>query len=370
MKKIVVISGVNLVEGGTLTVFKDSISEFLNKKDISLYILCHNKELLNDLDMSNATVFEFPKVKSSWLKRIYFEYVTSFFISRKIKPDIWLSMHDICPFVSCKNVFVYCHNPSPFYKSTIFDWKYDKRFYFFTKLYHLVYRINSLMNCKLIVQQEWLADSFKKQYGANDIFISRPELRSTSNIVCSPHSTSTVTFFYPSLVRTFKNFELILKAFERLHSQNNSLDIRLIVTFCADDGQYAYDLYNTYKHAQNIKFSGRLSLSEVHELYKTNPVLIFPSKLETWGLPMSEAKSYGCRILASALPFAYETISDYDKVSFFDPDDVAGLMKIIEEVAGGNHKFQGNKMLFDNNYTITESWADFYSFILDCTPTR
>lgn len=370
MKKIVVISGVNLVEGGTLTVFKDSISEFLNKKDVSLYVLCHKKELLIDLDMSNVTVFEFPNIKNSWFKRIYFEYIASFLISKKIKPDIWLSMHDICPLVSCKNVFVYCHNPSPFYRSTIFDWKYDKRFYIFTKFYHLIYRINSLMSCKLIVQQEWLADSFKKKYGANDIVVSRPELRKISNIVGNSSSTDTVTFFYPSLVRTFKNFELILKAFECLYAQNNSLDVRLVVTFCANDGPYANDLYNSYKHVPYIKFVGRLSLTEVHDLYKSNPVLIFPSKLETWGLPMSEAKSYGCRILASALPFAYETISDYDNVSFFDPDDVISLVRIIEEVSKGNHKFQGNKMLFNNNYTTIKSWTDFYSFILNCNPPR
>ena len=66
--------------------------------------------------------------------------------------------------------------------------------------------------------------------------------------------------------------------------------------------------------------------------------MIFPSKLETWGLPISNS-NYNKPILAADLPYAHETIGNYDKVNFFNPDDVNKLANYIEDYLDGKSVF-------------------------------
>jgi glycosyltransferase involved in cell wall biosynthesis len=69
----------------------------------------------------------------------------------------------------------------------------------------------------------------------------------------------------------------------------------------------------------------------VFELYTESDCLLFPSKLETWGLPITEFKTTGKLILAAELPYAHETVGTYQNVSFFDvnsPEALADLMML------------------------------------------
>lgn len=69
--------------------------------------------------------------------------------------------------------------------------------------------------------------------------------------------------------------------------------------------------------------------AEVMKEY-TRSVLLFPSYIETFGLPLLEARMSGSPILASDCPFSHEILDDYDGVSYFDPfrpEELAALMK-------------------------------------------
>ena len=46
-------------------------------------------------------------------------------------------------------------------------------------------------------------------------------------------------------------------------------------------------------------------------------ILLFPSYLETVGLPLLEAKQYGAPIIASDCAYAHETVGEYENVSYF-----------------------------------------------------
>jgi glycosyltransferase involved in cell wall biosynthesis len=63
----------------------------------------------------------------------------------------------------------------------------------------------------------------------------------------------------------------------------------------------------------------------MHHLYEQADCLLFPSRLETWGLPISEAKKYGLPMLVADLPYAKETVGNYAQVEFIDVDDHRSL---------------------------------------------
>ena len=70
--------------------------------------------------------------------------------------------------------------------------------------------------------------------------------------------------------------------------------------------------------------------------------VLFPSKLETWGLPISESKDYSKPILASDLQYARETIGTYTNVSFLPPDDFYQWADAIKGIILNEWVYSGN----------------------------
>jgi glycosyltransferase involved in cell wall biosynthesis len=78
-----------------------------------------------------------------------------------------------------------------------------------------------------------------------------------------------------------------------------------------------------------IAFIGKITLDEVYDYYSKS-ILIFPSYIETFGLPMLEAKMHGSPILASDCAFSHEILDGYDRAKFFNPFKVEELAYEIE----------------------------------------
>ncbi len=62
--------------------------------------------------------------------------------------------------------------------------------------------------------------------------------------------------------------------------------------------------------------SGTWIKKKIDHCYNISDIVCFPSRLETWGLPLSEAKERGKWVLASDFPFTRETLGSYEKKAF------------------------------------------------------
>lgn len=76
-RKCIVISGINIFEGGPLSIFKDCLT-YISNSDIStdfiVIALVHKSVLFNQTDFSNIKFEEFPKSRTSYFYRLYYEY--------------------------------------------------------------------------------------------------------------------------------------------------------------------------------------------------------------------------------------------------------------------------------------------------------
>ena len=97
LKKIVV-SAVNFTEGGPLSILKECL-EYLSTNLTGTYEII---ALVNDKHLfgyENIKFYLFPRAKKSWLAclltRLYYEYIYFLSFSKKVKPFLWLSLHDI-----------------------------------------------------------------------------------------------------------------------------------------------------------------------------------------------------------------------------------------------------------------------------------
>lgn len=363
-RKKIFISAVNLNHGGTLTVAKEffkAVDKF-NQDNIIAFV--HKKDLFPKY--KNLRLIELPDIKSSWVKRMYFEYVSSKRIAKRSSSDIWICLHDMTANISNGKQYVYCHNPSPFYNDLkLKDFFKDYKFWLFVHLYKLLYRINLKKNTAIIVQQHWIAEKFVEYYHINNIIIARPEsvIKNNSINKLSSKKKGVINIFYPSVPRIFKNFEVLLEAAEKMYSSGKK-DVNFIVTFDGSENKYAHSLKERYKNCDNIKFMGYLNHECMRMQYENADIVCFPSKLETWGLPITEAKSYGLPLIVADLEYAHETVGEYDKVVFFDPDNAQKLTDIIVGFCEGNPIFNSKKYITSSNFYEVNGWDELTNYLI------
>ncbi len=362
----VVISGVNLTEGGILSVLEDctkASTNLLKTHNVTFMILVHKKELLPNLD-KRFIIREFPEIKQSWIKRLHFEYIYCKSLSKELKPDLWISLHDMTPNVTVPVQVVYCHNPSLFFKSKLKDFFVDHKLFLFSFFYKYLYKINIKKNKFVIIQQSWIRDKFEKLYDIPTIVaypsIDIEHFSTESNLVEDLNFTK-YTFFYPSFPRIFKNFEVLFDAVIALSIDRT--DFNLIVTFNHTQNKLANKLYKKYSYCKNIKFIGKQSRDTVYKIFNNIDCLVFPSKLETWGLPLTEAKNFNKPILVADLEYAHENIGNYNYVKFFNSDDSRSLAKCMDEMIDGRLVFDHNEPVIPKQPFFT-NWDDLLQFLI------
>lgn len=364
----IVISAINFYEGGPLSILKDCYTE-LNKGKYNNYkikLLVHRKELLSPTLNNNIEIIQFPKSRKSYLFRIYYEYIYFLFLSKKWNVKLWVSLHDISPNVRAESQAVYCHNPSPFRK---IEWKelfLNPIYFLFTLFYKLVYRINIHANKHVIVQQEWLKKQFIEDFGVENskIIVANPSNKNqkykTNNNFKKPTEFS---FFFPSLARPFKNFEIICKAVQILNKRN-IYNFKVYLTLDGTENKYANYIFKKYKFLKNIEFIGVISRDDVFNYYTNIDVLIFPSKLESWGLPISEFKEFNKPIVLINKEYAYETLGNYDKVNFFDDDNKEMLANLMQDHISGKITLNKNVQVLSSE-PKADNWEELFNILLN-----
>ena len=349
----IVVSATNLFLGGPLTVGRELVaalraSEQFERGQLRIIVFCHRRELYADIPAHpNLEWIEKPHVRRNWLVRLFYEYFWFGLWSRRRNVDLWISLQDLTPNVRAAHRVVYCHNPAPFYEGKR-RWLLDPRFEIFRLLYGFFYRLNLGRNDYAIVQQHWMRDELEKRYGRakRTTIVAHPVRESRQLAVGSrqenpppeglgggflPTMKSPLRILYPVFPRSAKNHEILIAAMRELRD----LPIDLTLTFSGTETRYARTIRRLAEGLDNIHFTGFLSLADLEREYDRADALVFPSKLETWGLPLSEFRRFGKPILAADLPYAREALGGYPHSVFFDPESAAELVRLLRHYGGG-----------------------------------
>jgi glycosyltransferase involved in cell wall biosynthesis len=363
LKPKIVISGVNLTEMGPLSIFRDALDTLVSQfGDLyEVFAIVHDRKLFRT---DRVTYLEFPKVKSSWRRRLLFEFRDLRHISKRLQADLWVSIHDVTPNVMATRQVVYCHNPSPFYRLRGRDLRFGWKFPLFNLLYGYLYGFNIRKNQYVIVQQAWMRERFRERYGIRNIIVAHPA-RDVVSGDGGPHParrTSPYCFIYPAFPRVFKNPEVILNA-ARILESSGATDFEIWLTFAKGINNYANAVVSHFADLKCVRWLGTLAREEIQGLYRDADCLIFPSKLETWGLPLTEAKAAGCPIIAANLPYAHETVGTYGKVIFFDPNDPEELARIMAAAIRREEVFHAS-IAAPIEEPFASNWQELWNLLL------
>ena len=368
-EKTIVISAINFFEGGPLTILMDLIDE-LCSNEYSIFrivIFIHRKDILIKKDYPiNITFIELSKSRKSYLFRLYYEYIFFKSFSKKNKVFLWLSLHDVTPNVIAKKRAVYCHNPTPFYKNTFKDLFLYPNLFLSSIFYKYLYQINIRKNDYVVVQPYWIKQEFVKLFNIkpDKIIVATPVSNDVKiTFLSSEIENDTTIFFYPCIPRPFKNIEVIAEACKIL-SHKNINNFKLILTIDGSENNYSRKIYDRFKEVKEIKFIGRQTRESINNLYNISDILLFPSTLETWGLPLTEYKPFEKPIFASDLPYAKETIGEYEKVIFLDPLTSYKWANKMEQIILRNPvKYHGNRAVEVPNPKAND-WSGIFKLLL------
>ncbi len=326
MKKM--IFDVPATSGGALTV----LNEFYLKADKDNANKYYFVVSIGDLrETKNIKILSFPWIKKSWFHRYFFDKIIAPYLVRKYEVDEVFSLQNIIiPRVKVKQG-VYIHQSIPFV---------SKKFKFFENHTYWIYQnIIGRMIKKSIkkadyitVQTNWMKDAVKEVLGNEfkTIVVERPQIdRKFVEYFDSTRLSHFHTFFYPASSQEYKNHKVIVQAVKEMVPDIRK-KIKVIFTLDPrqDDKIVEGIVGEINDHDLPIYLVGNLSQKAVFKYYKSS-ILVFPSYIETFGLPLLEAKVVGSPIIASNEAFSKEILSDYKYVSFFNPYDYQELSQIM-----------------------------------------
>ena len=358
--KRVVVSAVNIRKGGTLTVLKDCLGYLSSREDLQVTALVHKQGLC---DYPNIHYIEIPWSIQGWGKRLKCEYVTMKGISEQLpETDLWLSLHDTTPNVKAKRQAVYCQTSFPLLKVKLRDFLLNKKIPLFALFTQFAYKKNVHRNKYLIVQQNWLREGLSKKLQVDkDRFIVAPPKFEAPAIVDTSHNEPIPVFFYPAIADCHKNFETLCKAAEILEKKLGPNQFKLVLT-----------VHKKWGHVASIDFHGYMSQDDLYGYYGKSACLLFPSRVETWGLPISEFKPTGKPMILADLPYAHETATGAEKVAFVCTCDTDAWARQMELVILG--KITNFVRIMPTRYEapFAPSWEALFELLLndESTPTR
>lgn len=328
-------------DGGGLFVLKKFYNDVLRKSPSNIeWIFMTSLDILKESE--NIKVFRYEGVKKSWGHRLIFE---NFYLPKIIKNlnlDLIISLQNM-PIKRCKQrQFVYLHQSLQYCPKKFSFLRSEERGMAIRQ--HIIceiYKTALPMSDHIFVQTQWIKDATKKwlKWPEEKISVVPVSLDYSSVPVKKYKEKNCRDFFYPARAEMYKNHEIVIEACKKLIKRGVS-DFKIYFTIKPGDNQYAEGLTRKSRGLP-IEYIGMISYESMWDYY-SKTILLFPSYLETCGLPMLEAKLAGAWILASDMPFSREALADYPNKEYFTYNNADSLAIKMKEFLDGK------------KYTITD----------------
>ena len=275
--------------GGAATVLQSFYEEFLQDTENEYLFVLSVYELP---ETDHIRVLNFPWVKKSPLHRMYFDHFAAHRLVKRYHVDKVLSLQNIeLPHAGVPQI-VYEHNALPFSEYRFKPWE-ALRPWMTQQILGRMMKGSIRRAEKVLVQTNWMKQEIVRQcrIPADKIEVKFPPVEMLKT---GPYrlDENCPVFFYPANASAYKNHRTFLEACKLLQKEGyQNYEVIWTVTGDENDG-----IRGIRREAEKlglpIRFRGSMPRQELFDLYARS-VLVFPSYIETIGLPLLEARSVG-----------------------------------------------------------------------------
>lgn len=322
--------------GGALSILKDFYSHVCQYEQQHEWLfIVSNNELKPQQHIQIACL---PWVKKTWLHRIWFELFHASKIIKSFKADIIFSLQNTVVLTSSISQVLYVHQPLPFQQEKKFSLFKSKERLFAIYQHGIGKLIGASVKKadKVVVQTQWVKNGImqKTKCKGEKIEVIPPTIEGVQKKPQINTLNACKRFFYPASAVLYKNHACLLAALANLESKGK-IDYEFILTLNKNGSEAEKKIaLQAEKLSGKIKFVGNLQRDIVYELFQ-ECTLVFPSYIETFGLPLLEARMLGARIIASDCAFSHEILDGYPNVSFFDPMNPLAISALLLQCMEG-----------------------------------
>lgn len=314
---------------GALTIYKQFISHMReNVRENRWYIFVDSS--MPQPQMEGVTYMQDDN--HSWLHRIYWDYVGCMRrLKRKgIVPDVIVSLQNSGCITRCRQV-IYYHQSLPLYdKGWSFVKKEERLLAVYKHFYPLVIAPTFGKNTDVVVQIPFIKRGFVKKFRhpADKVHVLFPDVyvKVPEDSTEDTELRSKPYFIYPATGVSYKRHRTIVDAVALAKEKcpEDAGGIRVRFTLVKDENTALFDYIRARGCEENFEFIGRVEYNDLMRLVKNSRALLFPSIIETLGLPLIEAATMGKAILAADENYAREVLAGYGGATFLPYDDYAG----------------------------------------------
>lgn len=332
IQRTIVVNGYPLRFSGALQILK----QFINS--VELYSLPTDKYYIfidSSLHLeSSAKNIEFVHVKQNFLAKalFYFNFVglRRLLIKRGIKANKVISLANVNSWISDDiESYVYFHQSLTVYENKwSFLNKEERSLFLYLKYYKWIIQKSLKKRTTIITQLDCIRDRVSKSFNVNkerilkvspNVIIPEFTYKNYTNI-----DTSSINCIYPATPFKYKNHKILFDALNII-SSSYSMKIKLYLTCNHSE----FNACVPDKDNIEIIYLGHISFDVLMSLYQKMDALLFPSYIESFGLPMIEAATTGIKVLASDTDFANEVLKNYDGVRYISPFNASAWEKEI-----------------------------------------
>lgn len=318
--------------GGGLTILQD-LHHFASETDSANEWLF----VLSDQDLGQSTddvqLLQTAPNYSGWASRIGAELTVARHAINQFDPDVVLSLQNMdTPGRGRRPLAIYMHQPLPFVDTRFSLFKGSERNFALRQIVQGALIRASIRRAEVtFVQTEWIADAVRQacpKARVENVGYQMPEELDEKPLTRS----ETTGFVYPASGAIYKDHAT-------LHD-----GVKLWREQCSDPGKVVITLTRekfaslvgglSDEESEWYEFVGHVSPAVLKEIYARS-MLVFPSYVETLGLPLYEAQAARCWIVAADTPPTREALAAYPAAYLFaprSPNDLARAMGEAWEV--------------------------------------
>lgn len=349
--------------GGALTIYKQFLEHLKDEIGTDKYYILVN-EIMPMPSIEGVQYFVIDTTSTE--NRLQFDFYSGkrMLKEKGIAPDVIVSLQNTGLFHSNLPQVIYYHQSIPLYPQgwSLFK-KKERTLFYYKYIYPFFVKCTRNKKTQYVVQIPFVKKGMVEKFHVPDnrVHTMFPDVEDIDVEATETFdwADGNIHFLYPANGSSYKMHITLINALKQLNDKR----IKLHLTIAKGAYPVIDQMIAEAGLDDTIIRDGAISHTQLLSMYKGSAGLLFPSTIETIGLPLLEAAALGTPIVAADVDYAHQVLGSYEGVEFVNPYDDNKWAEAIKKIINTPKRYQPIERQ-------KSSWPIFFSLIRKIAETE